>query len=151
RFHNAKVFDLDPTEAADMEQFVLAFDSNLAPIVGQQITLTRKNLRKVGPRIDLMIARAALNECDLVVKGTMLGPPAEQRGWVRQAGGMVPSDRVPEPLLTDAALRAQASTDGQERTYTCVPPGSGQRIGVDRDGDGFLDGDDAAPADPGSH
>jgi hypothetical protein len=37
-------------------------------------------------------------------------------------------------------------------TYTCVPPGSGQRIGVDRDGDGFWDGDERAahadPADP---
>jgi hypothetical protein len=39
-------------------------------------------------------------------------------------------------------------------TYTCVPPGSGQRIGVDRDGDGFWDGDErdahSDPADPSS-
>lgn len=36
--------------------------------------------------------------------------------------------------------------------YTCVPPGSGQRFGVDRDG--FWDGDErdahADPADPDS-
>jgi hypothetical protein len=45
-------------------------------------------------------------------------------------------------LLTDANLRALASTAGQELTYTCVPPGSGTRAGIDRDEDGTLDGDE---------
>src|SRR5262249_7233561 len=44
--------------------------------------------------------------------------------------------------------RAQAATAGQELTYTCVPFGSGTRIGIDRDLDGCLDFDDGAPADP---
>ena len=39
-------------------------------------------------------------------------------------------------------------------TYTCTPPGSGERLGVDRDGDGAWDGDERAahtdPADPAS-
>jgi hypothetical protein len=39
-------------------------------------------------------------------------------------------------------------------TFTCVPPGSGERIGVDRDGDGAWDGDErdahTDPADPDS-
>jgi YVTN family beta-propeller protein len=155
RFHSANVFDLDTTEVDEMTRFVLAFDTNLAPIVGQQVTLTRKNSRKVGPRIDLMIARAVLNECEVVVKGTLLGPPAEARGWYRQAGGMFRSDRASEPLLDDITLRAQAATDGQERTYTCVPFGSGQRIGIDRDGDGFFDRTELDggfdPANPASH
>src|SRR5262249_3596728 len=127
-------------------------DSNLAPIVGQQVTLTSKNATKVGPRIDLMIARAALHECDVVVKGTMMG---QQRGWYRQASGMFRSDRASEALLTDADLRARATLDTEERTYTCVPPGTGQRIGVDRDSDTVFDRDeiDAGkdPADPSSH
>jgi hypothetical protein len=29
---------------------------------------------------------------------------------------------------SDASLRALASVQGQEVTYTCTPPGSGQRI-----------------------
>jgi hypothetical protein len=33
-------------------------------------------------------------------------------------------------------------TAGQEVTFTCVPPGSGSRIGIDRDGDGAGDGDE---------
>ncbi|MBC7974709.1 MAG: hypothetical protein H7138_06950 [Myxococcales bacterium] len=36
-------------------------------------------------------------------------------------------------------------------TFTCVPPGSGLRIALDRDGDGALDGDErAALSDPAS-
>src|SRR5262245_65538188 len=67
-FHRAAVFDLTETEALQMEQFMMAFDTNLAPIVGQQVTLTSTSSGVVGPRIDLMLARAALNECDVVVK-----------------------------------------------------------------------------------
>ena len=54
-----------------------------------------------------------------------------------------------EAILGDAQLRAQADVPGQERTYTCVPPGSGLRMGIDRDADGCLDGDDPAPDTPG--
>jgi len=92
-----------------------------------------------------MIARAAQNECEVVVKGNLGGV---QRGWVLQANGMFKSDRAGDPLLTDAQLRSQAATAQQERTYTCVPVGSGSRIGIDRDLDGCLDFDDGAPADP---
>ena len=38
----------------DVEQYLLAFDSDLAPIVGQQVTLTSANSAAVGPRIDLL-------------------------------------------------------------------------------------------------
>jgi hypothetical protein len=33
---------------------------------------------------------------------------------------------------TDAALRALAKNAGQEVTYTCTPPGSGNRVAFDR-------------------
>src|SRR2546422_5206515 len=36
-------------------------------------------------------------------------------------------------------FRSQVALTGQELTYTCVPPGSGVRIGIDRDEDGFPD------------
>jgi hypothetical protein len=43
---------------------------------------------------------------------------------------------------------------GQELTYTCVPPGSGVRVALDRDLDGRFDGDEGDdgtdPADPAS-
>ena len=135
---------------------------NLAPIVGQQVTLTSTNSGVAGPRIDLLVQRAAANftskvlggavkECDVVVKGTVAG---QARGWVRNAAGTFRSDRASEPLLADVALRSFAATAGQELTYTCVPPGSGTRIGVDRDLDSHLDRDEldagSDPADPDS-
>lgn len=52
-----------------LEAFVLAFDTNLAPIVGQQITLTPTNAAVAVPRINLLIARAEARECELIVKG----------------------------------------------------------------------------------
>jgi YVTN family beta-propeller protein len=133
-----------------VEQFVLAIDSNLRPIVGQQITLTDTNAATVNARINLLINRAAAGDCDLVVKGALAG---EARGWTR-SGGVFVSDREGE-TTTDAALRAQASVAGQERTYFCVPPGSGVRIGIDRDEDGYYDRDEldhgSDPADPSSY
>jgi len=48
-----------------VEDFIFAFDSNLAPIVGQQTTLTEDNGAAVGARIDLLIDRARAGECDL--------------------------------------------------------------------------------------
>jgi hypothetical protein len=51
-------------------------------------------------------------------------------------------------------MRGFANTAGQELTFTCVPPGSGGRIGIDRDGDGYGDSDEtdagSDPDDPGS-
>ncbi len=56
--------------------------------------------------------------------------------------------------LSDASLRYLALRDGGELTFTCTPPGSGVRVGIDRDEDGFLDGDEmdagSDPADPAS-
>ena len=152
RFHNASVFDKtfvnpggfavgsvgDPLRR-QVEQFMFAFDSDLAPIVGQQVTLTSSNAATAGTRIDLLIARAAAGECDLVVKGTITGQP---RGAYRLASGRFQTDRAADPSITDATVRAFAATSGQELTYTCVPPGSGQRAGVDRDEDGVFDGDE---------
>ncbi len=152
RFHNATVFNqsfLNPggfpagtagdTLRRQVEQFLFAFDSNLAAIVGQQVTLTSTNGVTVGPRIDLLIARAAAGECDLVVKGTVAGA---QGGAYRTAAGLFQSDRAAVAPSSDAALRSLAATPGQELTYTCVPPGSGVRAGVDRDEDGFFDRDE---------
>jgi DNA-binding beta-propeller fold protein YncE len=133
----------------DVEQFLLAFDTNLAPIVGQQTTLTAHTASVVGPRIDLLVARANVGECDLVAKGRVA---QEEVGFLYVGGGQFKVDRQSKPLISDAALRQQITSNGGALTYTCTPPGSGQRIGIDRDLDGFLDGDERAagrnPADP---
>jgi hypothetical protein len=119
-----------------VEQFVLAFDTDLAPIVGQQVTLTSTNRPGAGPRIDLLIQRAgapfvskalngAVTECDLVaqvvqngrVMGLLYDPVHAE---------FTPDDG--SAPLSDAALRGFAATLGQEVTYTAATPGSGARI-----------------------
>jgi YVTN family beta-propeller protein len=151
RFHRATVFSNTQLQAQQLEAFMFEFDSNLAPIVGQQITLTSTNSAVAGPRINLLLARDTANECEVTVKGTIAGL---QRGAVRLPSGLFQTDRASEPTLTDPQVRALAAVAGQELTYTCVPPGSGERIGVDRDGDGAFDRDEIDggfdPADPAS-
>ncbi|NJK32939.1 MAG: hypothetical protein HC927_11320, partial [Deltaproteobacteria bacterium] len=77
RFFNA--FALTPDGFQDFEKmrkvadFIFAMDTNLAPIVGQQITLTKHDFAAVLPRVDLLRERADEGECELIAK-TRLGP-----------------------------------------------------------------------------
>jgi DNA-binding beta-propeller fold protein YncE len=120
----------------DMEQFMLAFDSDLAPIVGQQVTLTATNAASANARVDLLLNRAAasftsrslggvVKECDVVAtlvrngrNVTLLYDPT--RRLFISSDGAAP--------LSDSDLRTLAQTAGQEVTYTAATPGSGIRI-----------------------
>jgi hypothetical protein len=132
-----------------LESDLLAFDSNVAPIVGQQVTLTYGNQAAADPRIDLLIARADAGECDLVAKSYLT---LQEIGFLHTGAGQFVADRMALPPIPDAALRQIALATGRPLTYTCTPPGSGYRMGIDRDEDGFLDGDERSagsdPADP---
>ncbi|MBN8226837.1 hypothetical protein JYK02_04860 [Corallococcus macrosporus] len=136
------------TERRGVEAYMLAVDSDLAPIVGQQVTLTSTNASVVGARIDLLMARAkapfvskilggATYEADLVAKAA-IGTRVKGFLFDRAAGTWKPDDGTAN--ITTAALRALANTLGQEVTFTAVPPGSGTRIALDRNLDGRLDG-----------
>jgi len=120
----------------DVANYMLAVDSDLAPIVGQQITLNASNAAVVKARIDLLIARAKtpfvskdlggnVTEADLVAQVVEGGV---RRGYVldTSTGNFVSADG--SVTKTDAALRGLAATAGQEVTFTAVPPGSGKRI-----------------------
>ncbi|MBZ5624203.1 MAG: hypothetical protein LAQ69_36720 [Acidobacteriia bacterium] len=124
----------------DLEQFVLAFDSDLAPVVGQQVTLTGDNGDTASPRIDLLIQRAsapfvskslngAVMECDLVAQVVQNGRIV---GYLYDpaAKNFIPDDG--SSPVSDAALRVLAATPGQEVTYTATTPGSGSRIAFRR-------------------
>jgi hypothetical protein len=105
----------------------------------------------VGSRIDLLRQRADAGECDLVAKTRI---DNHEAGFLYVGSGLFVTDRREQPPLADAALRSLATDSGHPVTYTCVPRGSGERIGVDRDGDGVWDGDErhahTDPADPDS-
>ena len=136
----------EPETMRKVAEFVFAFDTNLKPIVGQQVTLTSTNGATVGPRIDLMRARANLGDCELIAKTTTYG---RELGLFWNGTKFTTSFSSIAPM-TDAQVRALASS--RTITYTCTPPGSGYRLGVDRDADGYRDGDEmlawSDPADP---
>jgi YVTN family beta-propeller protein len=146
RFLSAIVFRRDllgpgvgiPDDATrrNLEQYTLAFDTDLAPIVGQQVTLTSTNGSAVNPRIDLLLARArtpfnskilggAVTECDVVAKVVTGG---RMRGYYYDIPNRMWAPDDGSASISDSALRALASATGQEVTYTAVPPGSGRRI-----------------------
>jgi YVTN family beta-propeller protein len=83
--------------------FIHAFDTNLAPIVGQQVT------------------RADADECDLVVKSRV---GKHEVGFLYQGDGTFRQHRVGQPAISAAALR-QVATARHALTYTCAPPGAG--------------------------
>lgn len=126
----------DAQTLKDLEAYVLAFDTDLAPIVGQQVTLTNTNASAVNPRIDLLLARARtaftskilggrVSECDVVAK-VAFGGRIHGYFYDATSASWAPDDGSAN--ISDATLRSLAATTGQEVTYTAVPPGSGQRI-----------------------
>jgi DNA-binding beta-propeller fold protein YncE len=134
-----------------LEQYAMEFPTDFAPVVGQQITLTASNAATAGPRIDLLIQQAGtlynslmlggnVAECELIVKGSI---GSEKRGAVRLPSGQFRTDT--DELFSDAQIRTLANSEGP-LTYTCVPTGSGERLGIDRDSDGELDALDNCPS-----
>ena len=138
-------------ERRAMESFVLAFDSNHRPIVGQQATLSPSSGSDAGDRVDLMIARADAGECEVVAKGAL---DDEERGYVYIGSGRFGSDRSAVVTKDDLRNLAIVPAAGQEVTFTAVPTGEGRRIGIDRDADGYGDLEEADvgsdPLDPDS-
>jgi DNA-binding beta-propeller fold protein YncE len=128
------------TQRRQVEAFLLAFDSNHKPIVGQQATLTRDADAATLARVDLLLARAQAGDCDLVARGRVDGP--RERGFLHVGGGNFRGDRDGGPLLSAAQLRAEVRGAHESLTFTCAPIGTGYRFALDRDRDGELDGDD---------
>ena len=140
----------DP-QRRDVEAFLHAFDTGIAPAVGAQVTFDGTNNADppARARADTLRgqAEASPGNCDLIAKGRVNGQP---RGWAYQGGDQWKSDRSAEGPIATAALVALAGR-GSELTLTGVPRGSGQRLGLDRDRDGYPDGDELdAGSDPGN-
>ena len=149
RFFNASVFNFPGgnTQRQQVEQFMLAFDNNIKPVVGQQITQTPTNKATTDPRVDLLLARAAAGDNDVVASGIISG---EMRRATRLANGTFQLDRAADAPLTATALQNLVVSQSTELTFTAVPLNSGIVYGIDRDDDGILNADDVCPniADP---
>ena len=125
---------LFPPPAADTRRqvisFLMAFDSDLLPIVGQQITWRPGADATIENRLNLLRGQAQLiaprKACDLVARATINGVAYSafllpDGSWAMRGGG----------TRTDTQLRELASAT-QPITFTCLPPGSGRRSALDQ-------------------
>lgn len=119
----------------DVEAFMLAFDNDVAPIVGQQVTLDGSNASVVGARIDLLRSRAlapfaskmmgnTATECELVARGVVNGRATV---FVLKADGSYARDDG-AAATSESGLRELARQAGQAITYTCMPTGWAPRL-----------------------
>ncbi len=167
RFFRATVFQSalnntvgfeDNQARADMVDYMMVFDTDLAPVTGQQITLTSPSHQDVLDRIELLLDRAAspftskvlggnVTEVDVVAHGLVNGVPVS---YARRANGTFQSAVSGAPALSAVALRNLVQSNTDRLTYTAVPPGYAQRVAIDRDLDGVSNAEDncAANANP---
>jgi DNA-binding beta-propeller fold protein YncE len=132
-FFRDPVFLFPPPAAETRRQvtaFVLAFDSDLFPIVGQQVTWRPGASEIIESRLTLLRTQAQTltprRVCDLVARATVNGTAfsallQSDGSWAMRGGG----------VRSDAELRALATVT-QPLTFTCVPPGTGRRIALDQ-------------------
>lgn len=128
--------DLIPGSATDINRSPGLASLDTPAGVGRRITISATN---DAPTLDAMLALAGAHasRVDLIVKGMKNGVA---RGWFFDTtNGIFLSDRQGE-TYAPVALRALAAP-GSEQTYMLVPKGTGLRLGIDRDLDGYLDGD----------
>ena len=109
----------------EVSEFSLVFDSNLRPIVGQQVTLTTDNATEAEPRIGLLIDRALAGDCDLVAWSSSSQSGGAVSARLLSTGNFKLSVGVE---WSDAQLISHVANTGEPVTYTCVPPGDGIRI-----------------------
>lgn len=123
----------------DVIAFTLSLSVDTHAGVGRQVTLTGANNAdsRVRSLLDTMQALADSGDVGLVVRGRQGGT---SRGYAYLGDGVFQSDRAGQQVA--AATLRSAAAPGAELTWTLVPLGSQQRIGIDRDEDGVLDGDE---------
>jgi hypothetical protein len=132
----------------DLAAFLRAFDTGMAPAVGQQVTFdgTNNNHPADAGRLDTLLAQADLGYCEVIARGMVVGQP---RSWLYRGSNLWQSDKAAEVQISTSTLRNMGEW-GTEVTAMAVPPGTGRRIGLDRDRDGAMDGDELdAGTDPG--
>jgi mono/diheme cytochrome c family protein len=131
-FFRDDVFKFPAPAAVTRKQvvsFVLAFDTDYAPIVGQQVSWRPGASDAVDARLALLQQQALVTTprpaCDLQARGSSDGKAFSalmqaDGSWAMRGGGN----------KTDSALRAMA-TASAPITFTCLPPRTGKRTALD--------------------
>ena len=130
--------------------YMMEFDNDLAPIVGQQVTLNSQTSQQVETRLKLLEQRAntpfvskllggEVTECDLIALGVVEN---EKRGYFYDTESQkFRSDKSSDSELSMSELKAIATLENNSLTFTCTVPGKGWQAALDRDLDGTLNAD----------
>lgn len=150
-FNFGKVGIPDASTRQGLVDYMMEFDNDLAPIVGQQITLSALSGAGVLNRITLLEQRAKtpfiskilggkVTECDLIALGTINN---RKRGYLFESKTQTyRSDSAYEQPLSSIQIRLLAREENNNLTYTCTVPGKGWQSALDYDLDGILNADE---------
>jgi hypothetical protein len=130
----------DSTRKTNLNSFLMCLDTGTAPAVGYSRTVTATNVNDSALNADwnLLQNQTAAGNIDLIAKGSLDG---RQHGLLYQPGsGTYTADKTGLGPYTQAQLKTKIQ-NGDRLTFMGVPPGSGTRMGIDRDLNGELDGD----------
>jgi|GEM_PF-368531 len=165
-FLTVRVFHVDDADVAPVFEYVTQVPTGLAPMVGQQVTLTPDDQSQI-PLLSTMVdeASAHLNnakfrtaKCELTVSGMIDNKPHSSLYFPAKSGvaATLMSDTGESFSLGDLVTASKKKNNSL--TFMCAPTGNGKRIALDRDEDGLLNGDDVQtrgrkatsmlPADP---
>ena len=110
--------------------FVLAFDADFLPVMGQQVTWRPGAGSAIEDRLALLRSQALTvtprRACDLIARVTVNGSPHSallqaDGNWALRGGGTRSETQLKE-----------LATVAQPITFTCMPPGSGRRAALDQ-------------------
>jgi YVTN family beta-propeller protein len=125
---------------ANLDAYMLSFDTGTAPAVGYSRTLTAANVLSAPAQSDwnLLQGQAGVGNVDLIANGAIQG---QIYGLLYlPATGVYQTDTTGVGPFTQAQLTTFIQNGGT-LTIMGVPQGSGVRMGIDRNLDGVLNGD----------
>lgn len=130
-FTHSTPFVLSENQKLAIAKYLLVIDSNLAPIVGQQITLSSSSSDEALQRLALLEERALVTipreECDLIFSGQVeqnfvSGIFQSDSSYLFYSGTQSSKEEMRQLLNQDTVIL----------TFTCVPPNSGARLALNR-------------------
>eukprot|EP00913_Durusdinium_trenchii_P028393 g26621.t1 len=138
--HRFVAFTADEKQA--LQRFLFAFPTETPPIVGFTRTIDMSKHKSVSMLndIQLLVAQAERRSCDLIVKGIL---DQNRVGFAYNAAikKFIPDHKRLRPVSLSQLMNLLRKRNAI-LTFMAVPTGSGERLGVDRDSDGVLNGDD---------
>jgi len=147
-------FGIPVSQTNAIKDYLFAFPAETAPVMGQQLSLTKDSSDASFERYQLLLQRAKIvspyPECDLVIRTSLAG---YSRGWAydRLAEKFIP-DLSTQDALDDSGMENLIRQSAKPLTASCTPWGSGRRIGIDRDGDSVPDYEELLQgSNPGVH